>query len=92
MSISVTDKITGNVFVVTATATVRDAPLSASADNISAVPGVAFTGTVASFSDVNSSAPLSDYTASISWGDGTTTQGKVSNASSGPDRLGLPHL
>jgi hypothetical protein len=61
----------------TATATVNDAALTASATQ-PVVPatgtlneGTSFTGAVASFTDANTGAPLSDYTALIDWGDGT---------------------
>ena len=60
----------GGVFTAATTATVADAPLTATGDDISAVPGVAFTGTVATFTDTNPTAPPSDYTVTIDWGDG----------------------
>jgi FG-GAP-like repeat len=40
--------------------------------------------TVATFADNTQSAPASNYTASIDWGDGTTTTGVVSGATGGP--------
>ena len=76
MSVSVTDAATGQVYSLASTATVADAPLSASADNISAVPGVAFSGTVATFTDADPSAPLSDYSVTIDWGDGSKSTGQ----------------
>jgi hypothetical protein len=56
---------------------VADAPLSLSC----ATPPVslqAFNGAVADLHDGNPSAPLSDFTAMIDWGDGTTSNGTVS--------------
>ncbi len=51
-------------------ATVSDAPLTASGKSLSA-SSTAFSGAVASFTDANAAAPVSDFTASINWGDGT---------------------
>jgi hypothetical protein len=56
--------------------TINDAKLSATAAAISVTQGVPFSGTVATFTDANSLAPLSDFTsgsggASINWGDST---------------------
>ena len=60
----------------TSTANIADAPLTASAVQ-PAVPaqveGVAFAGAVSSFTDANATAPLSDYAATIDWGDGSPT-------------------
>jgi PKD domain-containing protein len=58
---------------------VADAPLSLSC----ATPPVslqAFNGTVADLHDGNPSAPLSDFTAKIDWGDGSTSSGTVSGS------------
>jgi hypothetical protein len=51
--------------------------LSATADNIETTSGVAFTGTVAIFTDTNTTLTASDFTAKIDWGDGTTSDGTV---------------
>jgi hypothetical protein len=40
--------------------------------------GVPFSGTVATFSDTSSTTPASDFTATVNWGDGTSTSGTVS--------------
>jgi YD repeat-containing protein len=70
-------------------AVVADASLSGSASNFTPTVGVplgfvAGTSdnpvTVASFSDGNTSAPATDFTASINWGDGTTSAGTVSGS------------
>jgi hypothetical protein len=51
---------------------------------VSAVEGMAFTTAVATFTDANASAPVTDFTSTISWGDGQTSQGTVTgNASQG---------
>jgi large repetitive protein len=60
----------------TNTATIADAALTASATQPT-VPaqteGAAFSGPVASFTDANATAPLSDFVATIDWGDGSPT-------------------
>jgi PKD repeat protein len=58
---------------------VVDAPLTLSC----ATPAVslqAFNGTVANLHDGNPAAPLSDFTATIDWGDGSTSSGTVSGS------------
>jgi hypothetical protein len=48
---------------------------------ISAVEGASFTGTVANFSSTNTSTLASQYTASITWGDGGSSTGTVAGGS-----------
>jgi hypothetical protein len=58
---------------------VADAPISLSC----ATPPVslqAFTGTVANLTDGDPAAPLSDYTATINWGDSSSSPGTVSGS------------
>jgi uncharacterized repeat protein (TIGR01451 family) len=63
------------------TATVAEADaLTGAGTTISAVQGNSFSGTVASFTDSNTSAGAGDFTATIDWGDGTTTAGTVSGS------------
>ncbi len=70
--ITVTNRdVGGSVAVASSTAKVVDAPLMAAGVNVSAVEGQPFTGLVATFTDANSKAPASDFTATINWGDGT---------------------
>jgi hypothetical protein len=66
--------------IVGGTATVTDAPLTpvTITPPPSPLQGILTTLQVASFTDANTSAPVSDFTASISWGDGTTSTGTVS--------------
>src|SRR5439155_60539 len=76
VTISITDK-GGSTKSVTATATVADAALTASGTAVSVTEGGAFSGQVATFTDANTAAPLTDFTsgtggASINWGDGTS--------------------
>jgi hypothetical protein len=64
----------------TATATVADAPLSASGKGTVTTPSTAFSGAVATFTDANAGAPLSDFSAAVNWGDGHTTAGTITGA------------
>jgi hypothetical protein len=57
----------------TLTATVTDAPLSPRAVTFTPTMGVAFSGTVASFTDPGTDGMVADYTATITWGDGHVT-------------------
>jgi hypothetical protein len=62
----------------TSQATVADAALTTTAGSISSVEGGSFSGVVASFTDANPGAGLGDFSATISWGDGTSSTGIVS--------------
>jgi autotransporter-associated beta strand protein len=57
--------------VVTSTATVSDPAVDATAVNFNAVEGLSFTKVVATFTDPGGAEDLSDYSATIDWGDGT---------------------
>ena len=61
----------------TATATIADAPITATGDNISPTVNVAFNGAVATFHDANINAPLGDFSATITWGDSSTSAGVI---------------
>ena len=50
---------------------VSDVPLSATPAAVTAVAGIPFSGSVASFSDGNPLASAADFSATINWGDGT---------------------
>lgn len=65
--------------------TVVDAPIAAAPGSpvpLTGVAGTAVSGVLASFTEY-AKAPLSDFTATISWGDGTTSQGVVTKAARG---------
>jgi hypothetical protein len=62
---------------------VADAPLSVGATAIAARAGVAFSGSVGMFTDANPLASTADYSATINWGDGTTSPAAVAAASTG---------
>ncbi|HEY0512536.1 MAG TPA: hypothetical protein VGH73_11565 [Thermoanaerobaculia bacterium] len=70
----------------TATATVTStarvaAGLAVVASNISTPEGKAFNGTVATFSDADTTKTAASFTTTIAWGDGTTTAGTVTGSS-----------
>jgi hypothetical protein len=69
----------------TGTATATDTATVSEADSLSGTPvsfvalaGTSFTGTVATFTDTLTSSPAGDFTATIDWGDATTSAGTVS--------------
>lgn len=76
-----------NTATATGTATVADAPLSATGTNITTTNPLS--ATVATFTDADPNGTVSDYTASINWGDGTTSAGTVSG--SGPFAVAGTH-
>jgi uncharacterized repeat protein (TIGR03803 family) len=78
VTVTVTDS-TGQTATVTDMATVADAALTSGPPVfINGFENAHFTGTVATFTDANVGAPLSDFTATITWGDGSTSAGTVS--------------
>jgi hypothetical protein len=90
IQVMITD-LGGATITSTAAASIADAPLTASANSFVATRGIAFSGQVATFTDANPNAPLTDFTtgssgASITWGDGTTSAGTVSQ----PGGVGTP--
>ena len=56
---------------------VTDAPLSAAGLTIAARVGTPFNGPVANFTDANPLATPADFSATVNWGDGTTSAGNV---------------
>jgi hypothetical protein len=67
----------GSTATINGAANVADAPLNATGQTFAPTEGVTFTGDVASFTDANTAAQSSDFTAKIVWGDGTTTTGVI---------------
>jgi hypothetical protein len=64
-------------------ANVADAPLSATGVPVSATAGLQLSATVATFTDADPAGTALDYTANISWGDGTTSTGTIASAAGG---------
>jgi PKD repeat protein len=65
------------------TINVADAKLSGSAVAVKALKSQLFSGQVATFTDANPTAPLGDFSATITWGDGSSSTGSVSINPSG---------
>ncbi len=61
----------------TVTATEADVLAVGAAPTIAATAGTAFSGTLASFTDSYAANPASDFTATIAWGDGSSSAGTV---------------
>jgi uncharacterized protein (TIGR03118 family) len=59
------------------TATIGDAVLRATISAIPAIEGLPFSGVVGTFTDDNPRADINDFTATIDWGDGSTTTGVI---------------
>ncbi len=77
-SVTVTiNDVGGATTLASSNATIADAPLSATGTAVLAVDGNPFTGQVATFTDANPTAPLSDFTATINWGNGVITSGTI---------------
>jgi photosystem II stability/assembly factor-like uncharacterized protein/PKD repeat protein len=68
---------------VTETITVADAPLTGTPVTLNSVEGATFGGTAATFTDANPFAALTDFSATINWGDGTTTPGTLKKSGVG---------
>src|SRR5205085_535131 len=68
--VSITDS-GGAAAQATTSAKVTSAPLSGSAVSVSATAGQSFTGPVATFTDANPFGQVGDFTATITWGDGS---------------------
>jgi hypothetical protein len=69
-----------------------DVPITATGTTISATEGAPFSGTVATFTDPDTSATAGEYTATIDWGDGSLpTTGTISGGLGGPFSVGGSH-
>jgi hypothetical protein len=75
ITVTVTDD-GGSSATLTGTATVADAPLSGSCAT-PVVSGTAFAGPTATFTDQSATGTLSDFSATINWGDGSTSPGVI---------------
>lgn len=71
---------------IVSTATIADAPLTASGDAFSAVQGVPVTNIlVAHFTDAAPGSHFNDFSAVIDWGDGTSSQGSIALGNQPPE-------
>ncbi|HVC97874.1 MAG TPA: choice-of-anchor Q domain-containing protein, partial [Pirellulales bacterium] len=83
-SISVTIRDTGgSAATVTSTANVADATLTGSGAPIETTEGATFNGPVAMFTDADPAGVVGDYTATIAWGDGSTSAGTITQVPGG---------
>jgi hypothetical protein len=91
VKVTITDNVnSANKTTATTTATVADAPLTAKCATPT-VSTASFSGTVATFTDANPFAPVSDFTATIDWGDGSTSAGVVTGPMGGPFTVSGSH-
>jgi hypothetical protein len=82
-SVQIVDLIGGASTTVFGAATVLDAPLTAQGFTIKGTVKGGFLGVVATFTDANPFGKLGDYVATITWGDGSTSPGRISLDSNG---------
>jgi hypothetical protein len=90
VTVSIAD-LGGSTATASSTVNVIDAALSASGTTVAATEGQAFTQVVASFADADPAGDVSDYTATIDWGDGTTDTGSVASDGSGGFQVSGTH-
>jgi hypothetical protein len=69
--------------VVTNKAIVADAPLTVIPAALSAVEGATVSGTIFSFTDANPNGTADEFTATIAWGDGTSSAGTITTGAGG---------
>ena len=67
----------------TASTSAADAALTVTGASVTAVEGAGFSGTLASFTDADPSGSATDYSATINWGDQTSSAGAVTANGSG---------
>jgi hypothetical protein len=80
----------GSTTAADSTAKPDDAPLAASCATSAASPQ-GFAGPVATFTDANPNGSVADFTARITWGDGSSSAGTVSGPSGGPFTVNGTH-
>jgi hypothetical protein len=76
-TISLTETAANATTSVQGTASVVASPLDSNAKTLTATEGQNLTGAVATFTTVKPTAQPGDYTANISWGDGSTSAGTI---------------
>ena len=77
ITITIVDEHAPDPYVVTNTVQVQDAGITPVGQTVNGVDGTAFNGVVASFVDGNPLAPATDFTASITWGEGNASAGTI---------------
>src|SRR5258708_931231 len=76
VSVTVTDSTGATASGGTSTS-VADAALTVSGASVTAVEGAGFSGTLASFTDADPNGSVADYSATINWGDQTSSAGAL---------------
>jgi Bacterial Ig-like domain (group 3) len=79
ITVTVNDTATNATGTGQSTASVVPAPpnISAQGQDIQATSGQSFSGVVATFTDANAQAQASNFTATVNWGDGTTSKATI---------------
>jgi hypothetical protein len=79
VSVAIADNSDGSSATATSKATVADAALTAlgTTVNLTATEGLLLSETIATFSDANPNPDIADFTATIDWGDETTSTGII---------------
>lgn len=78
IAVTIRDAATGIAVAATSKATIADATLTAVFAPLQAIPGTSqVNGPIATFTSSNTGAILDDLTATIAWGDGTSTRGTI---------------
>ena len=80
----------GSTTSATGNATVADAPLAASCATPT-VSTASFSGSTATFTDANPGATVADFTATINWGDTTSSPGTITGPVGGPFTVSGTH-
>jgi hypothetical protein len=70
----------GSTFAPVSVPLAEEQPITVASSPISAVEGAAFTGNVATVSDPDTASTAAEYTATIDWGDASTSTGTVSGS------------
>jgi hypothetical protein len=73
----------GSTATAASTANIADAALTATGTTVTSPEFTAFSGVVGTFTDADPNGTVTDYTATVAWGDGATTAGTVTAAGSG---------
>jgi hypothetical protein len=81
----VAPKVTSTLWIATASVSVADAPITASSvsSSLTGTAGTPFSGVIAHVVDSASNGLMSDLSAVIDWGDGTTSAGTLTPSGSG---------
>jgi hypothetical protein len=80
VDVRIADAVDATNATATSKANVSEFSLSITGTPLATTEGQAFSGTVATFRDPGSPDPASEFSASIDWGDGTTTAGTISGS------------